>query len=153
MPGAVGSFRSGKLSKVLVGVTACRLNVWSVAESGADLDTTNFESYDTSYGYTDQARGIGRSFEQGMIGVETAVFNLDGNWDAAANPLDDPPGLYVREDGPEIKLYVSRIDDTFYDFYVTRILSADVATDAKGLVTFRCSGKNQGPYLRPTGSE
>lgn len=150
MPGPVGRFRAGKAGRIRFNATNCRLNQWSVQDSGADLDTTNFESYTTEYG-TD-SNGIGRSFEQGLIGQEVATFDCQGNWDQSANPMDNPPAIYARDDGPEMYLYLNRTDNTFYRFYATRILSASVTCDSKGLVTFSFNGKSQGPYLRPTGS-
>lgn len=150
MPGAVGKFRAGKAGRIKFNGTYCTLMAWSVDESGGDLDTTNFENYTTEYGV--DSNGIGRSFEQGLVGVEVASFSCEGNWNAAQNPFDNPPAIYVRDDGPEMFLFINRTDNTFYRFYATRILAANVRTDAKGLVSFRFNGKSQGPYLRPTGN-
>lgn len=150
MPGAVGTFRSGKQGRVLFGGTACRLNSWTVEDSGESLDTTNFESWTNAYG--DTSTSMGRSFQQGVIGQEVATFSVDGNWDASANPMDATPGIYTRDDGPAMLLYLNRTDATFYQFYATRIFGANVACDSKGLVTFSFNGASQGPYLRPTGS-
>jgi hypothetical protein len=144
----VGTFRSGKGGRVVVGATNCRLNKWSVTESGTKLDTTNFESYTAAYGFTDAAGAVGRTFKQGLIGEEGATFNIGGNWDPTQNPSTDPPGLYVREDGPRIKLYPSRIDGMLYDFLSTILHQVTVNCSPPALVTFDVNGESQGPYTR-----
>lgn len=147
---AVGRFRAGKAGRIRFNGTNCTLTTWTVDESGGDLDTTNFESYSTAYGV--DSNSIGRSFEQGLVGVEVASFSCSGYWNAAQNPFENPPAIYIRDDGPEMFLYVNIVDATYYRFFATRILTASVNVDAKGLVSFSFTGKSQGPYTRPSGN-
>lgn len=148
--GPVGVFRAGKGGAVNVNSTVCNMKKFSVTESAGDLDTTNFESWTDEYGSSGSGGGI--SFEQGLVGVLSAKFDIDGNWDAAQDPYDPPVGFYPRDDGPQVVTYINFIDTTYFQFFATRFLTGTVATATADLVTFAISGKNQGPYQRPTGS-
>lgn len=150
MPGATGTFRAGKNGRIVFNGTNLFLRNGNVRESGQDLPTLNFEGWTSAYGST--GNGGGRLFDQGLIGAETAEFNCDGNWNAAQNPFGTLPGIYTRDDGPRQDIYLNRNDVTFYLFYTTRILGAEVGVPVDNLVSFRYNGKNQGPYQRPIGS-
>ncbi len=147
---AIGSFRSGKGGRFRFDNTNLKGRKWSVAEEGNDLDTTNFECFTEDYGST--GAGGGRSFTQGLIGLETASCNYEGSWDAATNPFDDPPAIYARDDGPLCQLYINQVDNNYYEFAETRVLTASVDCAVDGLVSFNFSFKNQGPWSRPAGS-
>ncbi len=145
----VGNFRAGKGGRVQVidqALTICKMMKYSAKENAADLDTTNFENTITS-------PILGTvCYTQGLVGPIGADFSVSGNWDAAQNPLDDPPGFYVRDDGPELVLFTNRTDNIFYDFLLTRFLSTTLDVDVNGLVTFSVDGKSQAAYNRPVGS-
>ncbi len=145
----VGQFRSGKGGRVKVGSTFMTMNEYSVAESGQDLDTTNFECFTLAYGNTGNT---GRSFSQGLIGVETAQCQTSGLWNAAQNPFVSPPGIYLREDGPATLLSPNRVDNNYYNFLATKINACGIQCSITGLVTFNWSYTNQGPYVRPIGN-
>jgi len=150
---AVGNFRAGKGGRVefIESVsTVCKMMKYSVKERGNNLDTTNFECWTSAYGSSGSGGGI--CFEQGLIGVQGADFDISGNYDAAQNPYDDPPGLYVRDDGPETVLYTNRTDDIYYDFLETRFLNTTLDVSVDGMVAFSVSGMSQYTFIRPTGS-
>ncbi len=134
-----GTFRAGKTSRIRVaGNQNLTQGEYSVKDKGENLDTTNFES---------------NGYSEGLIGILEADFSLSGHWDAAVNPLVDPPGLFPRDDGPQIQLYTKVADNVFYNFPITRIIEADLNSTAKGLVEFSVpSGMSQGTYTRPAGN-
>lgn len=151
MPGgAIGTFRSGKGGRQIVGSTQLKGKKWSTKESNSKQDTTNFESFTTAYGSS--GSGGGRAFTQGLIGNETAKSTYSGNWDAAVNAFDNPPAIYMRDDGPQIKNILNRVDNNFYLFYATLITDVGIDVDQAGMVAFDYSFENQGAYVRPTGS-
>ena len=129
--------RSGKGGRVQWNGTNLVLKKWSVTEYGDDLDTTNFES-----------GGV----EEGKTGVTRVEFSFEGDWDAARNPFDSPPAIYPRDDGGPCKLYENVTDNVYWNFPVVRVLSATNSAEARGLVAFSASCKNNGTYTRPTGS-
>jgi len=144
------AFRSGKNGKIVIQGVGYALNHWEVTETGEVLDTNNFECFTQDFGTG--LIGGGRSFSQGMIGFESADFTISGVWNAAQNPFEEPPGLYVSDLGPELILYINESDGTNYTFANTIISSTSVTTDATGAVSFSATGKNQGSYIRPTGN-
>lgn len=133
----MASFRAGKLGGVTITTQVLAMLEWAVTNRGADLDTSNFES-----------NGI----EEGLVGMIGADWSIRANWDAAKNPLDDPPGLFPRDNGTDMKLAVNKVDDKGYIFPFWRCLNSKITTTTTGLVTFDADGKNQGPFTAPTGS-
>ncbi len=147
----VGSFRSGKASRIQVGTgTFLTENHWDVTETGDMQDTTNFECFTTDFG----SSGItgGRTMTQGLIGNESADVSAGGNWDANQNPYEDPPGIFISDQGPTTLLYINRVDNTFFGFDETLITQAAIGVDQDGVVTFAWKFKNQGPWSRPEGN-
>lgn len=143
-----GNFRAGKGGRIKWGAASFLFMAsWGVDESGIDLPTTNFESFTTALGTT--GSGGGRNFTQGLIGPETAACKITGLWNAAQNPFLSPPGIYVREDGPQALMAMNRVDNDFYQFIATRVMKSSVKCDVNGLVTFDFDFMNQGPYVRP----
>lgn len=152
--GTVGSFRSGKGGRITVvdenGTAKMKMAVYTVKETGNKLDTTNFECFTDEFGST--GSGDGRSFSQGLVGVETADCTVTGLWEFSQNPFDDPPGIFVRDDGPLQQMFLSRNDAQFYKFFETLITTCTVKVSVKGDVSFDYGFENQGPYIGPTGS-
>lgn len=134
----VGKFRAAKNSRVKVNGTNLNKSVWDLTLKGDDLDTTTFES---------------GGWEQGTIGINSIDFSYGANWDAGANNLDNPPGLYPRDDGPDHKFYENTTDNVFWDLPLVRILSAKNGAEVRGLVSFSTEGKMNGTGASlPTGS-
>ncbi len=132
-----GKQRAGKNSRVSVGADDLTMAKWSV-DSKADMgDTTNFES---------------GGFDEGITEILSADISFGGNWDAGDNPFDDPPGLYPRDNLPDVSFYENTTDDVGWDFEFVRIRSARNGAEVRGLVTFEVSGSNQGEFASPTGS-
>lgn len=132
-----GKQRAGKNSRVSVNGDVLAFAKWNVDSKGDNLDTTNF----TSEGY-----------DEGILGIESADISFGGNWDAGENPYDDPPGLYPRDDLPDVLFYENVTDNVLWNFDFIRIRSARNGAEVRGLVTFECSGMNQGSFTDPTGS-
>lgn len=144
-----GAQRAGKLSRVLVNIVPLSYSSWTVGLASQDLSTVNFESFNTA-GFN--AFSGGQSFGEGLHASVEAAIKFGGDWDAGTNPLDNPPGLYVRDDLFGLALEVNRFDATAWNFDYSRIRSAENGTAVGGLVTFSCSGMSQGPFTAPTGS-
>ena len=138
-----GYQRAGKASQVSVGAADLTFASWQADVSGEDLETTNFESYvladDTTY-------------KEGILGPIECSLDFGGDWDAGANPLDDPPGLYPRDDLADVAFTVNRGDATFWEFPYVRLRGASSGSKVGEKVTFTCSGKSQGPFAYPLGS-
>ncbi len=132
-----GYQRSGKLSRVTADGSALVHSKWNANWQGDDLDTVNFESV-----------GV----DEGILGIEWVDLSFGGDWDAHDNPLDDPPGLFPRDDLPDLNFYVNTTDAVYWNFPYARLRSANNSTEVKGKVAFECSGKNQGDWNPPTGS-
>ena len=137
------SQRAAKTSRILTDGNALTFASWNVDEDAQDLDTVNFESWNTARAET---------YDEGLYGVLGAKIRFGGDWDASANPFDSPPGLYIRDDLSNTFFYESRIDSVFYEFPYIRLRGTSNGAEVRGKVLFSCSGMNQGPYDRPTGS-
>lgn len=132
-----GKQRAGKNSRVNVGSDVLTFAKWSV-DAKVDMgDTTNFES---------------GGYDEGITEIYSADISFGGNWDAGDNPYDDPPGLYPRDDLADVVFHENVTDDVGWDFDYVRIRSARNGAEVRGLVTFECSGSNQGAFTYPVGS-
>jgi len=140
--------RAAKSSAIEVDGSKLAFANWQASISAIDLDTTNFQSYDATNGM---------SYEEGILGVIGCAGNFGGDWDAHDNPIDftglvTPPGLYPRDDLPDVFFYTSVVDNVFFEFPYMRIRESQTGAQIKALVTFSCSYKNQGIFDFPTGS-
>ncbi len=132
-----GIQRAMKNSRVSSQSTSLAFAQWDVTLTGDDLDTANFES---------------EGLNEGILGFEGADWNCGGDWDAGTNPYDDPPGFYPRDDLNDLLFYENVTDAVLWDFPYARVRSSNNGGDIKGKVTFKASGKSQGPFNVPTGS-
>lgn len=132
-----GIQRSGKASALKVDAVTMAMSKWNATEEGDDLDTGNFDSL-----------GLG----EGILGFRRLRYTAGGAWDAGINSEDTPPGIFVRDDLPNLIMTLNVTDATAYDMPFARVRSVTVGTDVHGLVTFDWSGMSQGTYGVPTGS-
>ena len=132
-----GTFRAGKTSRAQVSSVDLTLSSWNATYDAPGLDTTNFED---------------NGFTTGLVGPYSLNWSLSGAFDAAQNPLTDPPGLYPRDDGDSMKLYTKVADNKFFNLTTWMCTSSKIGTTATGLVTFASDGKNQGSFTVPDGS-
>jgi hypothetical protein len=138
MAGPFGHARAGKGSRVQANGVNMMQTDWRAIWRGDDLDTSNFEA---------------QGFEQGMIGFQVIEFNSNGWWNAAVNPLDAPPGIFPQDLFPNQFFFTSTGDGSFWFLPFSRILSCENGgVNAKGLVPFAWSGKSNGSFSVPTGS-
>jgi hypothetical protein len=141
-----GAQRAAKGSAVLVGGTlgtALAFSAWSATESAQDLPTVNFTSFSSSTNI---------SYGEGTFGVSECQLQFGGDWDASANPMDDPPGIYVRDDLDGL-VFMENVNDVIYWLFdYARLRSTTNGAEVRGLVTFNASGMSQGPYQRPSGN-
>jgi hypothetical protein len=137
---AVGKMRAGKNSRFQVAAAnLCAAN-WKMTWAGDDLNTTNFES---------------AGADQGTIGIIRTDWSVGGDWNAAVNAFDSPPGLYPRDDLGAIRAYENVTDNVGHYLPVNRVISAENGADVKDKVTFSATGKAQGVTMLvglPTGS-
>lgn len=134
-----GSQRSGKNSRISIGTanTILKFARWTTNWRGDDLDTVNFSS-----------AGKG----EGLLGIDQVEISMGGDWDAARNSFDDPPGIYPRDDLKTVKLFENVIDNVGWSFPYMRVRSANNGTEVRGKVTFEASGMSQGTFTVPTGN-
>ncbi len=132
-----GIQRSGKASALSADSVTMAMSKWNITEEGDDLDTVNFES-----------QGLG----EGILGIQRLRYTAGGAWDAGVNAIDEPPGIFVRDDLPNLLMVINVTDTTGYSMPFARVRSVTVGTDVKGLVTFDWAGMSQGIYGAPTGS-
>ena len=132
-----GTFRAGKSSRAQSNSQNMYANDYSLTYRAEDLDTTHFES---------------SGYETGIIGIKGLDWTLNADWDAGANPLDDPPGIYPRDDGTQLKIYTNVSDNKAFVMATFRCFSSQITSSAKGKVSFSASGKSQGSFTVPTGS-
>lgn len=138
MAGPVGHFRAAKGSRVSVEATILKKSTWEVTYRGDDLDTTTFES---------------QGFEQGTIGIVGLDWSLGANWDAQQNNLDDPPGLFPRDNLGTVIFFENVSDNVFWNIPVNRVISSKNGAEVRALVTFSSEGKSNGTGIaQPTGS-
>jgi hypothetical protein len=138
-----GTQRAAKTSRVQLGSGGAFLTFASfdVRVIGADLPTTNFESYNVPRAET---------FAEGIQGILSCDFSFGGAWDAGTKPTNNPPGLYPRDDLPNVNLITSRIDGTAWGFTYARIRGTTQGSTVEGLVLFNVNdAKNQGPFTYP----
>ncbi len=144
---ATGYQRAMKSSRVSVDNIALAFASWAANVMGDDIDTGNFESFDITTGH---------SYNEGILGFIGCSGDYGGDWDANRNPVDldaaTPPGLYPRDDLPNVLFYTSIIDDVLWSFPYQRIRSANCGGDVKTEVTFTAGYQNQGIFSFPTGS-
>jgi hypothetical protein len=152
-----GRQRAAKTSRIQVGTSTnsyLTFASWEVALKGDDYDTTNFESYNAA-GF-----GGGQSFGEGVLGPVECDITFGGDWDAGANapgypsPFVNPPGLYPRDDLAAVNFYTSRLDNTLFavapwNFPYMRVRGATNGGEIRGKVTFKVTGKSQGPFTFP----
>ncbi len=140
LPGT-GYQRAGKTSRIIANGSPLAYASWSVKQSSQDLDTMNMESWNVAAQET---------FTEGLHDGMDAAIDGGGSWDAHAAPYGVIPGIYVRDDLPQLLFYTSRIDNVFWTFPYARLRSTAVGADVKALVTFTFSGNNQGPFTTPS---
>jgi len=132
-----GKQRAGKGARLQIGGTNLNAKTANVTERGDDLDTTNFEA---------------QGFETGTIGVQVCEQEIESDWDAGRNYYDNPPGIYPRDDLANVVIYENVNDGRFWSFPTSRVLSSRNIISVRPLVGFNWSGKSNGTYTRPTGS-
>ena len=108
-----------------------------------DLQTVNFESYNTTAGQT---------YDEGISGVLFCDITFGGDWDAHTNPLGTTPGLYPRDDLNNLQFMVNRLDNVPWTFTFARLRQANNSGTVKDKVLFDCVGMSQGPFTFPAGS-
>lgn len=133
----MAKFRSGKTSRAIVASQTLAVGEWSTDYNGAKLETTNFES---------------NGKFTGLTGILSVSWSISGHWDAGANPLDDPPGLYPRDDGSNMQLFTKVADNVFWSFPTFLVETSTVKSTFDGLVEFDTSGSSNGDFAPPTGS-
>lgn len=133
----MAKFRAGKNSRASCDGTVLNMNEYSWTHHGDPLDVTNFES---------------NGLYEGIIGIQSLDWTLRGDWDAAKNPFDDPPGLYPREDGESLVMYTNKTDGKAASMTAYLCSDSTVNSTATGKVGYNAAGKSNGSFSVPTGS-
>jgi hypothetical protein len=137
--GVVGKQRAGKGCRLQVDNVDLRATNMDWNSRTDDLDTSNYEC---------------EGFEQGTVGIFGNDLNVEAYWDASTNPIDvnTAPGIYPRDNLPNVLAYQSVNDDTFWQAELARVLSCSTSHPVRGLVGFKASMKSNGGAENPTGS-
>jgi hypothetical protein len=129
---------AGKYSRISAEGTALAMAKGNVVFVTQDLDTTNFNSVFN-----------GVSYLEGISAPVGLTWTLGGGWDAGTIAYDDPPGLYPRDDLPNLLFYLNVALAQGYTMPFARVRSSTTNMDVKGLVTFDSAGMSQGPFVVP----
>lgn len=137
-----GKQRAGKNARLQVGDGAggfisLNAKTANMTERGDDLDTTSFEA---------------QGNETGTNGVQVVEQEIESDWDAGRNYYDSPPGIFPTDSLPTLKAFENITDGRFWLFPLSRVLSSKNTISVRPLVGFNWSGKSNGTYTRPTGS-
>ena len=136
-----GTQRAAKGSRVQVGGTFLTFASFEATETGAEVPTTNFNSYN---------EGRAESFAEGIMGILSSDFKFGGLWDAGFRPTQNPPGLYPRDDLGSVNLMTHRTEGTVWSYPLARIRGVTNSAEVEGGVAFNVTdAKNQGPFTRP----
>jgi len=127
----MAKFRAGKAGKVDVNATAMTSTRWTTTLDADALETTNFE---------------GNGKYSGLVGIESLSWEIGTLWDAGQNPLTDPPGLFMRDDGTNMKLYTNVTDNKYWNMPTWLCNNARMENTVRGLVMFTATGKAQDDF-------
>lgn len=133
----MAKFRAGKSGRTQVTGATMANQSWTTALNADELDTSNFES------------GGKKSW---LIGLQWLEWTIGTLWNAQQNPLGDPPGLYVRDNGTNMKLYENQTDNLFWSMPNWMCSSSKMDCTVSGLVMFNASGKAQEDFVLLSGS-
>lgn len=114
--------------------TEIRLSKWQVTPRVPANKTTNF----TSQGFREQVKTV----------AEVEV-TCSGFWDGNLNPHQNPVNLKAGMFLSNLKLYVSRTDDLFFEFPSFYVETVPVQNDVDGKVELTFTGWNDGPFTYP----
>lgn len=145
-----GYQRAAKTAQILINSVALNWASWQVTIKGQDINTVNFGSYVAAPG---GGWNDGQTFEEGILGAVSSSQTWGGLWDAHANPLANPPGLYPRDDLAATNFVVNRTDTTKFAWPYMRLRSVGARADnvASGAVGFDIQDSlNQGTFSFPT---
>jgi hypothetical protein len=127
----------GKDGKATVNGTDINVEGWSVSTAADRVDVTSTRTA----GY----RGI-------ITGIKGLTFSLTLKWDAAANPLDNPPSLVPGTTLSTVRLYLNGTSSPYWSITSAKVLSVtngSTVADATGL-TVECEA--DGSFTAPTGN-
>jgi hypothetical protein len=136
MPSTTNYF-TGKLGKVTVNATDINVEGWSVEPTVDEHDVTSTRT--SGYGAV-------------IPGIKRLKFTLNLKWDAAANPLDNPPNLRAGGTITTVKLYLNDTTSPFWSIPTAIVtgtpMEVKVADDVK--ITINCTA--DGTFTAPTGN-
>ena len=98
-----------------------------------DEDTSNFES---------------QGYDSGTTGLWGCGIDCSGDWDSGLARYGNPPGIYPRDDLQQ-KYFINVTDNFFFLFPYSRVLTTTVAIPTRTLISFKFSGKSNGPMSLP----
>jgi hypothetical protein len=131
------NYYTGKLGKVTVNATDINVQGWSVDPTVDEHDVTSTRT--GGYG------GV-------IAGIKRLKFTVTLNWDAAANPLDNPPNLGAGSVVSTIKLYLNDTTSPFWSIPSAVVtgtpMEVKVNDDVK--ITINCTA--DGTFSKPTGN-
>ena len=126
---------SGTEGRVEVNGTVLNLSKWSVNPTVAPLPYKHFES---------------SGYDSPIAGFITCEIDVEGDWDADANPHADPPNFKAGQILTNVYLYVRRTGSRRFAFPSALVVSVPVSNEAEGKVRVSCKLQSRGSFTYPT---
>lgn len=131
------NYTVGKLAKTTVNGTDINGDGWSVDPTAERQDVTSTRTG----GY----RGV-------ITGIRGATFTMTLSWDAAANPMDNPPSLKAGTTLTNVKLYLNDVTSPFWSFPIAKVLGTPMETKVGDTLKLTVNCESDGPFVEPTGN-
>jgi hypothetical protein len=94
----------------------------------------------------------GQGFSDRIGGINDCTFVIETDWDADANPMDDPPGLRAGNVLTNLRLHFDEeAASPYWSFPKAIILGTPVNCMIDAVCHITANGANKGIYYRPTG--
>lgn len=129
---------SAKNAKIRIGSSTFTAKVWEVTPKTNPADTTNFEG-----------GGFGDAI--GTI-LEADISIQDADFDADANPYDNPPNLRPVQVVEDLKLYLNDTTSPFWQFLRALVLETPNIARVREAMKLSCKLYGKGSFSFPSGS-
>lgn len=125
---------SARLAQVVVNGTHNLLaNRWTVQCKTEEIDVTTWES---------------NRYTKVLPGTVDAEVTVEGFWNAAQNPHQDPPNIRAGAT-INLSLYLNQVGGDSFDFATFLVTSVSVEAEVRGCMRLNFSGRANGSFLLP----
>lgn len=124
---------AGTDGRFQVGGDNLNLEKFTVTPQATEIPGFNFES---------------GGFDEGIFGKQWIEWEVSGMYDALDPPFN-VPSLKAGAILSNVKLYISKSTNKFFNMPLARVMSAPVTNEVEGKVTVTIRGKSQGAFFYP----